>query len=135
MGATHGSSLAKLRSAPPAALAACPRAPRAPSLVAPATIVAAPAATVTAAVASTPEMPALAAPSSLDAFFFFGAIGSFGAEDASFDAPQPISSATVGVPTKSSRHERTKGASANLGRSGVHRPRARNSTIFRQLCS
>ena len=95
-GATHGSSLAKLRSAPPAALAAWPRAPRAPSLVAPATSVAAPAATVTAAVASTPVMPAPAALSSLDAFFF-GAFGSIGAEDASFDAPQPISSATVGV--------------------------------------
>ena len=92
MGATQGSSLANPKSAPPAALAALLSAPRAPSLVAPATIVAAPAATVTAAVASTPEMPTPLASSSLERPFFFNASGSTGKSDAdaALELPQPI---------------------------------------------
>ena len=53
IGATHGSSFPKARSALPAAPAISPMAPRAPSFAAPATRAAVPTAVVTAAAAST----------------------------------------------------------------------------------
>ena len=96
----------------------CPRAPRAPSLVAPATIVAAPAATVSCRGVH-PGMLALAAPSA-DAFFFFGAIV-LRRRGRIFRRPQPISSATVGADDEFAPRA-NESASANLGRSGVHRP-------------
>ena len=148
MGATHGSSLANPKSAPPAALAALLSAPRAPSLVAPATIVAAPAATVTAAVASTPEMPTPLASSSLERPFFFNASGSTckSDADAALELPQPIFSLGDAVGREACGRERPKTRArcgSNRGKrkerwspplEAPQRPRARATEFVMRSC-